>query len=334
MQGKLSGSPHGDREFPFFLEILKMNGRATFIAFMQTIGLYLSGFVLPPLIGQVLALFTPVPLIVASIRYGRREGMTALTGATILIALIGGWQMAAMLLFGFGLMAVGISESMRKRMKPEYTALVGGLAPVIFLAIALVFYFVHIGKNPIALTEEYVRSSMMEAAKVYAAIGLADMAATVPAMTDKFVPALVRLLPGITIATSVAQAALCYGIVRAALIRRPGPAPLPQQDSLAIWHAPDTWVWGLIGSLALLVVPNQTAWYAGCNLTILFAALYLAQGVALFDFYLRKTRMRPFFRGVVHTLVLALPSIVFVITVGIVDIWADFRKVRGPVFKA
>jgi len=174
---------------------------------------------------------------------------------------------------------------------------------------------------------------MAEAAKVYAAMGLADMAATVTAMSDKFVHALVRLLPGIGVATSVVQAAFCYGIVRAAFIRRPGPIPLPVQNSLASWHAPDTWVWGLIASLTLLVVPDEIAWYVGWNLTILFAILYLAQGIALLDFYLRKTHMRPFVRGVIHTLILALPSIVFVIAAGIVDIWADFRKVRGPVLK-
>jgi uncharacterized protein YybS (DUF2232 family) len=310
-----------------------MNGRATFIAFMQTVGLYLSGFIIP-IIGQVLALFTPVPLIVAAARYGRREGMTALAGATVLIALIGNWQMAAMLLFGFGLMAIGISEGMQRRMKPEHIALVGGLSPVFFLTIASIFYFIHIGKNPVIITEEYVRSSMKEAAKVYATIGLADMSSAISAMTDTFVHAFVRLLPGIFIATSVSQAALCYGIVRTALIRRPGPGPSLQQNPLALWHAPDTWVWGLIVSLALLVIPNQTTWYAGWNLTILFATVYLAQGIALIDFYLRKTHMRPFPRIVFHTLVLALPSIVFVIAAGIVDIWADFRKVRGPVLKA
>jgi hypothetical protein len=35
-------------------------------------------------------------------------------------------------------------------------------------------------------------------------------------------------------------------------------------------------------------------------------------------------------RGLIIVLILALPSIVFVITLGIVDIWADFRKVRAP----
>jgi uncharacterized protein YybS (DUF2232 family) len=309
-----------------------MNFRPAFLAVVQTVGLYLSGFIIP-VVGQVLALFTPVPLIVAYVRYGRREGLTALAAATVIVSLAGGWQMAAMLVFGFGLMAIALGESILRSMKPEHAALLGGLAPVVVLICALFFYFMQIDKNPITMIEEYLRSSMADAAKVYAAIGLSDMAATVTAMSDTFVHYLVRLLPGIAVATSVTQAAFCYGIVRAALIRRPGSAPLPVQDSLAMWHAPDTWVWGLIVSLALLVVPDETTWYAGWNLTILFATLYLAQGIALLDFYLRKTHMRPFVRGMVHTLILALPSLVFVIAAGIVDIWADFRKVRGPVLK-
>jgi uncharacterized protein YybS (DUF2232 family) len=311
-----------------------MNFRSAFLAVLQTVGLYLSGFIIP-VIGQVLVLFTPVPLIVAYVRYGRREGLTTLAAATVIVALAGGWQMAAILAFGFGLMATALAESMFRSMKPEHAALLGGLAPVAVLTFVLFFYFAQNGKNPVTITEEYLRSSMADAAKVYAALGLADTAATVTAMSDKFVHYFARLLPGIIVATLVAQAAFCYGIVRAALIRRPGPAPLPVQNSLALWHAPDTWVWGLIASLMLLVIPDEIAWYAGWNFTILFATVYLAQGIALVDYYLRKSRMRPFVRGVVYTLILilALPSVVFVIFLGILDIWADFRKVRGPVLK-
>ena len=52
--------------------------------------------------------------------------------------------------------------------------------------------------------------------------------------------------------------------------------------------------------------------------------------MAIVDHYLRKARIQPFMRGMIHTLILALPSIVFVIALGMVDIWADFRKLRGP----
>ncbi len=129
------------------------------------------------------------------------------------------------------------------------------------------------------------------------------------------------------------QAACCFGIARAILIRKPGTEPVPAQPSLVAWHAPDSWVWGLIAALALIVVPQETARLIGWNIGILFAVLYLAQGAAVVEHYLRKAGFRTFVRGLLLALILAMPSIVFVIALGIVDIWADFRKVRGPVAK-
>jgi hypothetical protein len=126
------------------------------------------------------------------------------------------------------------------------------------------------------------------------------------------------------------QAACCFGIARTLLMRTPGADQAPVQSSLAAWHAPDSWVWGLIAALALIVVPQKTAQLAGWNLAILFAVVYLAQGSAIVDHFLRKATIKAFGRGLILALVLALPSIVFVIALGIVDIWADFRKVRVP----
>jgi uncharacterized protein YybS (DUF2232 family) len=83
--------------------------------------------------------------------------------------------------------------------------------------------------------------------------------------------------------------------------------------------------------LALIVLPRETARLIGLNIAILFAVLYLAQGTAIVEHYLRKTGLRSFVRGLILVIILALPSIVFVIALGIVDIWADFRKVRVSV---
>ena len=124
------------------------------------------------------------------------------------------------------------------------------------------------------------------------------------------------------------QAACCFGIARALVIRKPGTGQALEQSSLAAWHAPDAWVWGLIAALALIVVPQEAAKLVGWNLAILFGVLYLAQGSAIMDHYLRKANIKAFGRGLILAIVLALPSLVFVIALGIVDIWADFRKVR------
>lgn len=309
-----------------------MNYRSTFIAAIQTVGLYAAGFIIP-VIGQMFALLTPVPLILVSLRSGRKEGLTALGASVALIVVLGGWQAAAILLFTFGLMAVGIAEAMRRQMKPEQVSLLGGLLPVAVIGILAAFYFARSGKSPIGAIEEYLRTSIAEAATVYTKMGLNDMAAMVTSVTDTFVHYLVRLIPAITIATSVLQAATCYGISRAVILKKEVSSPLAGQPSLTFWHAPDAWVWGLIAALTLLIVPNETSRIVGWNLAILYAVVYLAQGTAILDYYLKKIRVRPFMRGVILAVILAMPSIVFVIAFGIVDIWADFRKVRFPVLK-
>ncbi len=309
-----------------------MNYRSIFIATIQTVGLFAAGFIIP-IIGQVFALLTPVPLIVVSVRRGRVEGLLALCTSAVLITILGGWQAAAILLFTFGLMAIGISEGMRKQMKPEQTALLGGLLPIAVIGILATFYFTRVGKNPVAAIEEYLRTSIAEAAVIYTKMGLKDMASMVTAVTDTFIYYLVRLIPAIMIATSVIQAATCYGISRAVIIKKDVSSPSTGHLSLALWHAPDAWVWGLIAALAILVVPNGTSRLIGWNLAIIFAVVYLAQGTAIVEFYLKKVRIRPFMRGLILALILAMPSVVFAIALGIVDIWADFRKVRGSDLK-
>jgi uncharacterized protein YybS (DUF2232 family) len=310
-----------------------MHYRALIIATIQTVGLFLAAFVIP-LLGQMLALFTPVPLIILSVRHGKEKGLIALVASSAIVALLGGWQLAAILFLSFGLMAIGIAEGMRLNWKHEQTSLLGGLLPIVVLGVILVVYFSRIGKNPVTVAEEYLRSSLAETAKFYTSMNLTDMAAMVNAVSDTFVHYLVRLSPGIIIATSVAQAACCYGIARAVIMRRPGAGPMPVQTPFSLWHAPDSWVWGLIAALALIVVPLETLRFIGWNLALIFGTVYLAQGTALADFYLRKIHVKTFARGVILGLVLAMPSIVFVIALGIVDIWADLRKVRMPVPKA
>ncbi len=307
-----------------------MNYRAILIATIQTLGLFVSGFVIP-LLGQMVALFTPVPLILIYVRNGKQAGLLTLVASSVVMFLLGGWQAAAILILSFGLMAIGTSEGIRRNLKPEQTSLLGGLLPIAVLGAIVVFYLVRVGNNPITEVEAYLREIIANSAKTYTTMGLTEMAAVVSSIPDSFVYYLTRLIPSITIATSVTQAACCFGIARAILMRNPGPEPLPAQPSLAVWHAPDSWVWGLIAALALIIFPGETPRFIGWNIAILFAVLYLVQGSVIVENYLRKTGIRAFGRGLILALILVMPSVVFVIALGVVDIWADFRKVRGPV---
>lgn len=307
-----------------------MNYRPVFIAIIRTVALFLSGFVIPVL-GQIIALFTPVPLMLLYVRSGKAEGFISLAASCVIIDLLGNWHLSAVFLLSFGLMAIGTAEGMSRNWRPESSVLLGGLLPAVILALVAGFYFSAIGKNPITVIEQYLRSTLSEAAEFYTKLGLAEMSAVITSLSDGFVYYLVRLIPGITIATSLFQAACCYGLARVIMARKPDNARSLSPSPLAAWHAPDVWVWGLIAGLGLILMHDETARFIGWNLGIVYAVLYLTQGVAVVDHYLQRVRIKPFIRVLLHTLILALPSIVFVIALGVVDIWADFRKVRGQV---
>lgn len=307
-----------------------MNYRSTLLASAQTLGLFIAGFVIPVL-GQALVLFTPVPIIIAYVRNGRAEGLTALLATGAIVTALLGWHIAAILFFSFGLMAIGTAEGMHRRLRPESIAALGGLLPIAIAGIVLAYYLAHVGKNPVTILEGHLRDSIAEAAKLYSNLGLKEMASMVTSVSDTFVHYLVRLVPGITVATSLIQAACCFGLARAAILRKSGALPAPSQPSLAAWHAPDAWVWGLIAALALIMVPKEVARLIGLNCAIVFSVIYLVQGIAIVEHVLRKARIHAVARSLIHALILALPTIVFVMALGVVDIWADFRKVRRAV---
>jgi uncharacterized protein YybS (DUF2232 family) len=307
-----------------------MNYRSTLLASAQTLGLFIAGFVIPVL-GQALVLFTPVPIIIAYVRNGRAEGLTALLATGAIVTALLGWHIAAILFFSFGLMAIGTAEGMHRRLSPESIVALGGLLPLAIAGIVLAYYLAHTGKNPVTILEGHLRDSITEAAKLYSNLGLKEMSSMVTSVSDTFVHYLVRLVPGITVATSLIQAACCFGLARAAILRKSGALPTPSLPSLAAWHAPDAWVWGLIATLALIMVPKEAARLIGLNFAIVFSVVYLVQGIAIVEHVLRKARIQAVARSLIHALILALPTIVFVMALGVVDIWADFRKVRRAV---
>ncbi|MHB8846719.1 MAG: hypothetical protein ACYC7L_18465, partial [Nitrospirota bacterium] len=69
----------------------------------------------------------------------------------------------------------------------------------------------------------------------------------------------------------------------------------------------------------------------GLNLALLYAVIYLAQGLCLLEAWLRKAKIGVLWRSLIHTIIMTLPPFMaIIIALGVVDIWADFRKVRTP----
>jgi hypothetical protein len=302
--------------------------RSILIAALQSAGLMIAGFIVP-VVGQIALLIAPVPLILIMVREGKLPGMLALGLATTVIAVLAGGQAVFVVIFlSFGFMAMGLADGLRWRWKPENAVLIGAMLTIVALVVVLTPFLQNTGKSPVTITEEYLRTSIAEAQQLYTQLGLIDVAQAMAQVTDTVVYYLVRLLPGIILATTLLQAACCYGMARSLLLRKDPAAAVLSEPSLATWHAPDSWVWGLIITLGLVALPNVTVRFIGMNLALVFLLIYSAQGIALVEFTLKKAKVGTIWRSLILTIIVALPVIVPVIALGVIDIWADFRKVR------
>ena len=309
--------------------------RSILIAAVGSAGLTIAGF-LVPILGQIVVLFAPVPLITVTLREGRKSGIIALGAAAALVAVVVRGQAVFVLFFlSLGLMALGISEGMLRRLRPELAVLAGGLLPLAALIAVLFPFLLKAGKNPVTVAEHYLRTSITEAQQLYTQLGLADVAQMLASVSDKMLYYLVRLSPGLILTTTLVQALCCYSMARTILRRKDPGLPVLDRPSFAEWHAPDAWVWGLIATLGLVAgglttKVHSVAFLVGLNLALLFLLVYTAQGAALVEFWFRKMKIAVLWRSFAHTIILTMPPLIaVVIALGVVDIWADFRKVRS-----
>jgi uncharacterized protein YybS (DUF2232 family) len=114
---------------------------------------------------------------------------------------------------------------------------------------------------------------------------------------------------------------------RAFFVRHPHPAATPFAP--LTWHLRDEWVWALIAAGALLLVPYPPARIAGGNALGVLALAYAFQGWAVVGYIFEAKAVHRAVRIVFYLLLLLWPMLsLFLVLVGVLDIWTDLRKVR------
>lgn len=100
---------------------------------------------------------------------------------------------------------------------------------------------------------------------------------------------------------------------------------------LSCWEAPGWLVFVLIGSGFLLLVPYQALQTAGVNVLLVCGLIYFFQGLAIIAFSFNRFQVPRFIRWIAFTiLVLVKPAMLLVMTMGVIDLWLDFRQLHRP----
>lgn len=138
---------------------------------------------------------------------------------------------------------------------------------------------------------------------------------------------LVNIVPGILVASLFAALALGWAFeTKAARAFSLRTERVVSRIRWLDFRMPDITIWlTLTALLAVLVVANSLAVIVSANLLIAVSVAFLFQGCAVVEFTLRYTRSGPLMRTIVYVLII-LQLAPFIVLLGFVDYWADFRR--------
>lgn len=101
------------------------------------------------------------------------------------------------------------------------------------------------------------------------------------------------------------------------------------------WDISWYWCWGIILAIILIIIPQMNSRYdvlidvAGYNLIIIFGSLYLVLGVSTLWGIFERFNLTSFRRYFILFVIILIPGfILFLPVIGLVDIWANLRKLN------
>ncbi len=96
------------------------------------------------------------------------------------------------------------------------------------------------------------------------------------------------------------------------------------------WAVPEWLIFVLLGAGFLLLVPVTGARFLGLNLIMVVAVLYFCQGVAVVATWFHRLGLPRLLRMIGYPLLFLNPFFFVVITLGLMDLWLDFRRLHKP----
>ena len=305
-------------------------GRLTWFLCLCALLVGFVGAQVYPLAFLLVAVLTPLPVLVTGWRSGALAALAvALTAAVLMFSLYPAldtfWQNLGFL----NLLAMGVvlaSLQSRGVGAPQaiiYTVLaLSGVAGLIFLGQAL-----YLGLAPQDLLAQKTAEIMASVAKILGDAG-GSSGTLVPSIASGDVKDLLeRLLPGLMVANLALVAWLNVVLARQLYTLLGWGKPEPP---LYQWAAPEWLIFPLLGAGFLLLVPVAAVRFAGLNLLLVLAVLYFSQGLAVVATWFHRLGLPRVLRMIGYPLMFLNPVFFVIITLGLMDLWLDFRRLHRP----
>jgi uncharacterized protein YybS (DUF2232 family) len=308
-------------------------GRGHFVWILCLCAL-LGGFLgaqVSPVAYLLVGVLTPLPVLVAGWRLGALAALAMALAVAVLIfalhpALDTFWQNLGFLnLLAMGVVLVSLQN--RGIGVPQtiiYTVVaLNGVALLIFLGQAY-----YLGLAPQDLLAQKTVEIMGTVAKILGDTGAGSAGSLIPGVAPGDVKNLLeRLLPGLMVANMGLVAWLNVVLARQLCSLLGWREPVPP---LYHWVAPEWLIFLLLGAGFLVLVPLSAVRFVGLNLLLVLAVVYFSQGLAVVANWFHRLGLPRALRIIGYPLMFLNPVFFVIITLGLMDLWLDFRRLHRP----
>jgi uncharacterized protein YybS (DUF2232 family) len=285
-----------------------------------------AGYV--PVLGVIVSLLAPTPLLLVALRRGLRVGLLALGLSALSLALLLGGLQSIIFFAEYGVMALTMAEAIRRRWSVEKVLLVATAVPLAATALVMAGLFSSADVDLSAMRQHFERELSRTLPQYLAEEG-GEVDGDLRTYIQEALTVVVRLLPSLFIISTAAGALINYSVVRL-LWRRMEDQTLFPDLQLGQWKAPEFCVWVLIAGGLCSFMPLPSLRLVGLNVLLLVSLVYLIQGLCVMVFYLHKASVHPLFRGIAYLFLVIQPLLLLgVAAFGLFDLWFDFRRLSN-----
>ena len=291
---------------------------------MVMAGLYL------PVLGFVVSVFVPLPVLFYRAKLGRSQGALILIAVTLIVAsVMGRWSITSTaFFFELGLVGFILSEVFSMNLSVEKTVAVTTGVVIATGGVTLGLYGLLSTNSLWGLMSDYLQGNLQLALAMYKEMEVSEERIAILSQSmEGILYVVLRITPAIAIVATLFV--VWSNLLLARPLLRSRDLFCPDFGTLNEWKAPEPLVWLVILSGVLILMPNQGLKLLGINGLIIMMMIYFFQGIAIVSFYFEKKQFPKLLRGILYGLI-ALQQLVLllVIAAGFLDMWIDFRRMK------
>lgn len=303
------------------------------VSWFLCLGALLLGFLgaqVNPLAYLLVGVLAPLPVLVSARRSGELAALGVALAAVAIIfslhpALETIWENLGFL--NLLLMGVVLSSLQCRGVAAPQAIMMTVAALTVGTLLVFLGQAVYLGISPHDLLAQKSAELMDTVRKVMGdpAGGASDL---VPGVAPAQLEALLQhLLPGLLV-TNMALVAWLNVVLSREIISLLGWGKT--DPPLYHWAAPEWLIFVLLGAGFLILVPVSGARFFGMNLLMVVAMLYFCQGVAVVATWFHRLGLPRLLRMIGYPLLFLNPFCFLIITLGLLDLWLDFRRLHQP----